>query len=209
MIFLFGERVHGAELDGGEQDCPVCNRQTPFVRVIETNYFTVFGIRLLPIDKVADYHRCTVCNNAIDPDLETPTHLIVVREAIAYIMIGYGMSEHREVAGQICEAVTGFEFTPDQLRDTIRELDAGKVDFFQTLKAHAPQMTTEGKAQVVMAAFLMTYVSCEIQHEDRVRVNLIGNALGVPLEFVNGCVDEVRARNYHGIRRLVPTGTPS
>jgi hypothetical protein len=50
----------------------------------------------------------------------------------------------------------------------------------------------------------MTYVCCEIQYEDRLRVNLIGNALGVSLEFVEYAVQKVRQNSYYGVRRLVP-----
>lgn len=205
MIFLFGERIHSTELDAGERQCPVCEQHRPFVRVVETNYFTMFGLRLLPLDRVADYERCTVCNNAFSEDGREPTHVPVVRHAIVYMMLGYGMTEHEETASMICRQVTGFDFPADEMIRLRRSIDAGSEDFFDLLRRESASMNIAGKQQVIQAAFLMAYVSCEMQHEDRVRLNLVGNALGVPIEFVTDCIEAVRARHYYGIRRLLPT----
>ncbi len=205
MIFLFGERVHTTELDAGSRDCPVCSAERQFARVVETNYFTVFGLRLLALERVADYQRCTVCNNAFDQGGREPTHVPLVREAIVYMMVGYGMTEHRETAARICEQVTGFEFSPEEMTRLVRAVDAGNEDFITAVRKESASMNVVGKQQVIQAAFLMAYVSCEMQHEDRVRLNLIGNAMGLPIQFVTDCIEAVRARNYYGIRRLLPS----
>ncbi len=205
MIFLFGERVHTVELDAGERNCPVCAATRPFVRVVETNYFTVFGLRLLPLERIGDYQRCTVCHNAFDQDANEPSHVPLVREAIVYMMLGYGMASHRDTAAAICEKVTGFEFADADIRDLVRSIDSGSEDFFSTLQRESATLNLAGKQQIIQAAFLMAYVSCEMQHEDRVRLNLIGNAMGLPIEFVTECIEAVRSRHYFGIRRLLPT----
>ena len=49
----------------------------------------------------------------------------------------------------------------------------------------------------------MTYVCCEMQHEDRVRINLIGDALGTSTEFVEAVMNHVRSQSYYGVRRCL------
>lgn len=207
MLFLFGERVHGTAMEAGERQCGVCARRTSFSRIIETNYFCVFGLRILPIERVADYLSCNECGSAFETDTEEPSHIALVKRVVTYIMLGYGMQDHREIAREICEKVTGFDFPDDQLREMMRDVDAGREDVFETLKRRASTVNAVGKRQIVEAAFLMTHACCEIQHEDRLRINLIGNVLGVSLQFVEACIEDVRSKRYLGIRRLLSTRT--
>lgn len=206
MLFLFGERIYSHSESIGEKDCPVCNSSQGFSRVAETNYFCVFGLRLLPIERIANYWRCENCRNSfIENELDQPSQIPVIKQVITYIMLGYSMHDHSEIAQEICMKVTGFEFSNDELREEMRKLDSGKVDLFESLREKACTINTHGKRQIIEGAFLMTHASCEIQHEDRVRVNLIGNALGLPLEFVESAIEQVRSRGYYGVRRLLPT----
>lgn len=203
MFFLFGERVHGAVLDAGERQCGVCNRRTHFSRVIETNYFCVFGLRLLPIEKVADYVACDDCGNSFAGGTDQPSQLPVLKRVLAYLLLGYGMQAHRNVAGEICEKVSGFDYGEEELAAAIRELDAGGEDIFDLLKRRSMSINAKGAQQIIQAAFLMTHVCCEIQFEDRVRINLMGNALGVSLAFVEAAIQAVRDQRYYGVRRLL------
>lgn len=172
----------------------------------ETNYFCVFGLRILPIERIADYWRCEKCRNSfVANDLSEPSQIPMLKQVLTYIMLGYGMQEHAEIAREICMKVAGVEFGNRELREQIRTLDAGKTDVFENLRKTACTMNTHGKRQIVEAAFLMTHASCEIQHEDRVRINLVGNALGLPLEFIESAIEHVRGRGYYGVRRLLPT----
>ena len=66
----------------------------------------------------------------------------------------------------------------------------------------ASSMNAIGKQTVVEAAFLTTYVCCDLQFEDRLRINLIGNALGVGLEFVDYSISQIRKQGCYGVRRL-------
>ena len=205
FFFVFGERIHGASLDAGERACPVCRRQTPFVHIIETNYFCIFGLRLLPIEKIANYYQCAECGNSFDKDAQAPTHVPLVKQVLAYILAGYGMTEHTEVAQEICLKISGFELTHGELVEAIRVLDSGKEELFDILGGHAPNINAHGAHQIIQAAFLMTHVCCEIQYEDRLRINLMGNALGVSLEFVQATIEDVREKKYYGVHRLIPT----
>lgn len=205
LLFLFGERVHSASLDAGEHVCPVCARRTRFTRVVETNYFCVFGLRLVPIDKVANYYQCGQCGNPFDADFDLPAQVPLIKSVLAYVLVGYGMTDHREVAQEICRKISGFDLTDEELTDAIRVIASGKSDIDVLLKRDAMTINTLGALQVVQAAFLMTYVSCEIQYEDRLRVNRIGTALGISLELVQRAIESVRDQKYFGVHRLLPT----
>lgn len=205
MLFVFGEKVHGATLAAGQRDCSVCGRPGPFRRIVETNYFCIFGLRLLPIERVADYLECEQCGNAFADTPDAPVHLEVVQRAVTYILLGYGMHEHRDVAREICKKVTGFEFETGALTHLIQSMDSGDENFFEFLRKRAADMNLRGKQQVIEAAFLMTHASCEIQHEDRLRINLMGNALGLSLAFVGECIEHIRRHSYFGVHRILQT----
>jgi hypothetical protein len=90
------------------------------------------------------------------------------------------------------------------MRKAAFQLETGDSQYLEYLRQASSRINSQGKVQIIEAAFLMTYVCCEIQYEDRLRVNLIGNALGVSLEFVEYAVQKVRQNSYYGVRRLVP-----
>jgi len=206
VLFLFGERVHSHSEEIGAKTCPVCNSSQQFSRVAETNYFCIFGLRLLPIERIADYWRCERCRNSfVEHELTQPSQVPVLKQILTYIMLGYGMHDHSEIVQEICVKVAGVRFEDEELKQEIRALDAGKIDVFDNLRKNAYRINTHGKRQIVEGAFLMTHASCEIQHEDRVRINLIGDALGLPLEFIESAIEHVRIHSYYGVRRLLPT----
>lgn len=205
FLIVFGERVHGASLDAGEKACPVCHRRTRFAHVVETNYFCVFGLRLLPIQKVANYYQCSECGNPFDEHIDVPTQIPLIGYVLAYLMAGYGVSEHKEVAREVCRKISGFDLTDRELIEAMRNIDAAKQNVFELLRRRAMSINAHGALHVVQAAFLMTHVCCEMQHADRVRINLIGNALGVSLEFVKAAIESVREQKYFGVHRLLPS----
>ncbi|HKI75504.1 MAG TPA: hypothetical protein VJ998_12700 [Pseudomonadales bacterium] len=205
MFFVFGERVHGASLDAGERLCPICRRSTHFAHIVETNYFCIFGLRLLPVEKVANYYQCSECGNPFDRNVDVPNQVSMIAQVLAYILAGYGMTAHQDVAAEVCRKVSGFDISHGELAAAIRSLASGRENLFDLLKAGAQGINATGAHQIVQAAFLMTHVCCEIQYEDRLRINLIGNAVGISLAFVEMAVEAVREKKYYGVHRLLGT----
>ena len=208
MLFLIGERVTNKSEGAGFRACAVCGGNEHFSHVSETNYFCFFGLPLLPIEKLADYYRCDRCNNSYkDLLVEEPSQVPVLQRTLSYIQLGYGQSQQATLVKDICLKLCGFEYSQDEMRKAAFQLESGESQYMDYLRKESSQMNNLGKMQIVEAAFLMTYVCCEIQYEDRLRVNLIGNALGVSLEFVEYAVQQVRDNGYYGVRRLVPVGS--
>lgn len=206
MIFLLGERIHSESEAVGIKNCGVCGKQQPFSHVIETNYFCLFGVRLLPIEKRANYLRCDQCNNSFASDnTREPTQVALVKHVLAYNQLGYGIFDRRDILQDICIKVTGFEFHEDEICKQRQEMEAGQIDLFQTFAASASGLNLQGKQQIIEASFLITHACCEIQYEDRLRINLIGNALGVSIEFVGSVIDAVHAQGCYGVRRMLAT----
>jgi len=205
MFFLVGERVTGKTKDAGISACAVCGDDEHFSHVVETNYFSLFGLPLLPIEKLADYYRCDRCNNSYaDLLVELPTQVPVLQRTLSYILLGYGQTGKSDLIRDICLKLCGFDYSAEEMRKAAIQLESGQSLFMEYLRSEASRINSQGKMQIIEAAFLMTYICCEIQYEDRLRVNLIGNALGVSLEFVEYAVQQVRENGYYGVRRLVP-----
>lgn len=208
MLFLFGERVYFSQEEVGIHPCPVCREQTPFYAVVETNYFTIFAIRLLPIEKLSHYWECSGCENAYAVnDLNEPSHLKVLRRVLVYLMLGYGIYHHRDSPGtskvrEIGEKVSGISFTDELIKKEITLLEAGQLNLQDYVAEARREMNLKGKRQVIEGAMLMTHICCEMEYEDRLRLNLMGNALGLELQSVAAIIDSVQRRNYFGLDRL-------
>lgn len=210
MIFIFGERIKRETSPLAAKHCPVCRSERAFSHVRESNYFHVFGLRLLPLEKLADYQQCDYCENAFEmsPELpELPSHVALTRTVVAYILAGYSMQDHLELGDDIVKKVTGFEASPQQIKAEIRSLSAGQLDLFEQVKKRAAVLNVRGKQQVIEAAFLATHACCEIQYEDRLRINMIASAMDASIAFVNATIEQVRRQGCYGVHRILPTQT--
>jgi len=217
VFILFGEKIHSESCTVGLLPCGVCGQERPFDKIVETSYFCIFGLRLLPIEKLANYSQCNHCNNAFDTDAsdagsfntknDLPTHIVPLKRILSYLQVGYGMQTHRDLAQDICLKVCSFEYSDDEFSRDVLLASQGKSDIYDYLKIAASRLNMRGKQEIIEAAFLITHACCEIQYEDRLRINLMGNALGVSLEFVSSIIDHVHAQGCYGVRRILPTKT--
>lgn len=209
MIFLFGERLKRESSPLGTRHCPICRGEKHFSHVLESNYFHAFGIRLLLLEKIADYQQCDYCENSFalhgSEVPEIPSQVGLTRTVIAYILVGYGMQEHLDLAVDVSAKVTGFKSEEETFRQEIRDLAAGRMDLFEQIKQQARQLNLRGKQQVIEAAFLTTHACCEIQYEDRLRINMIANAMDTSIAFVNATIEHVRRQACYGVQRILPT----
>ena len=210
MIFIFGERIKQETSAVGEKQCTVCAGTRKFSHVRETNYFHLFGLRLLPLEKIADYQQCDYCESAFEMESgvpELPSQVPLARSVIAYILTGYGMQDHLDLAVDVAKKVTGFEVQESEIKEDIRAMAAGRKDLFSLVKEYTPLLNMRGKQQVIEVAFLATHACCEIQYEDRLRINMIANAMDASIAFVNATIEQVRRQSCYGVRRILPTQT--
>ena len=180
MFFLFGEQVSVKSLDEGQFDCPVCNDTRQYSRLAEVNYFTFFLIPIAPLSRLADYCQCTACGCRFNLD-----------------------EEHKDTVRALWQHLTAADIDDSHIVLEIAGINKSREDIFSFMQAEAYHLNFQGKEKIIEAAFLMTHACCEIEHQDRLRVNLIGNALGAPLEFVEAIVNRIRASNYYGIKRFL------
>jgi len=202
MLFFIGEQTVTRIVDEGIFACPVCAKEQPYQRFVETSYFTLLSIRLLPLRNLADYHQCGSCGNAFHPsELNEPAYQKGVRRVLEYIIVGYDMSDHQDSAQEIFLKLCDRPFKQEEIDREISIIEKGEEDVFSFLKKLAFRVNVRGKQQIIEAAFLMTYACCEIQHDDRLRINMMGSALGVSLAFVEAVINRVRSQSYYGVRR--------
>ena len=201
MFFLFGESVKTHRNQTGMRRCDTCGGDKDFFHVTEVNYFSLFSIPLFEVSKVADYFLCGGCETSYaSKDQIQPAHIEPVKIVIAYILAGYGRAGDTRHAQEIARAIGGIVFAVEEIEGTLRLI--GEEDVLELLGRAASSMNPKAKFQVMQAAFLSVYVCCEMQYEDRLRINLMGNALGVSLTFVEAAMQNVRTNSYYGVRRL-------
>lgn len=210
MIFLFGERLKRSGNSLGARYCPVCDSERQFSHIQEVNYFHVFGLAILPLEKIADFQLCDHCESAfvMGPSVpELPSHIALTQTVTSYVLLGYGQQDHLELASDLAKKVTGYELDQEAFKRDVRALAGGQLDFFNHVKQQARHLNARGKQQVIEAAFLATHACCEIQYEDRLRINMIANAMDTSIAFVNATIEQVRRQGCYGVRRLLPTQT--
>ena len=201
MLFLLGEQIRKSQVSVDTRACVFCGDGQKFVRVTEDNYFTFFAIPLFRLGTVADYYQCESCEHTYhDVESADPAHVYWVKLVATYILTGYGMANQRRVIQEIGKKVSGVDFPSKEIDEISVRLED---DVFELLRNAAGSLNDKGKLKIVEAAFLGTYICCEIQYEDRLRINLIGNALGESLQFVEIAISEVRRQNYYGVHRLL------
>ena len=120
------------------------------MHVVATNYFCLFGLRLLTIDKIANYLRCDQCQNSfvIDNTAE-PTQIRLVKNVLAYVVSGYGQYHHSELMQDICIKVTGFEFQEDEIAIEMSASASWKPDIYALLRSSASSLNVKGKQQII------------------------------------------------------------
>jgi hypothetical protein len=204
VFMLISERLHTSVTAIGSFDCSVCASKQPFSHVVEINYFCLFGLRLMRLARFADYQRCDRCDSAFcAAHHREPASMESVYWVLAYLWIGFDMSHQMSLATAIGFKVTGQECSEQRIRACMGQL--AQRDIYAVLRHQAHGLNLRGKLQVIDAAFLATYVCCEIQHEDRLRVNLMGTSLGVSLESVEAAIRGVREQGYYGVKRQLST----
>ena len=201
MLFLLGEQIRKDQESAGSRPCVVCGDDQKFLHITEVNYFTLFAVPLFRLGNVADYYQCESCEYTYqDLASSEPAHANWVKLIATYILTGYGMANQRRIIQEIGKKVSGVDFPSDEIDEISTRLED---DVFELLRNAAASLNDKGKLKIVEAAFLSTYICCEIQYEDRLRINLIGNALGASLQFVEYAISEVRRQNYYGVHRLL------
>lgn len=202
VIFFFGEKIRIRSIEEGRFACVVCKKQQLYTRFEETNYFTVFSLAIAPLSKIADYCQCSVCGSSYIPDqYDFPACVDPVRRVLVYIMMGYGLQQFPDSVIELHQTLTHLSMSQQDVRTQMTEISAASEDIFEYVERHAFHLNIQGKRKIIEAAFLMTYVACEIEFEDRLRVNLIASALGVSPEFTQFVINAVRAESYYGIKR--------
>lgn len=201
MFILFGEYLRTSQDQAGTRRCVRCDAEEEFFHITEVNYFSLFAIPIFPMAKVADYFVCGKCETSYASIGQLqPSHIAPVKIVITYILIGYGMANEVRRMQEIANAIVGVSFSIQEV-SAIRERVAHE-DVLKLISAAASTMNAKAKFQVIEAAFLSTHVCCEMQYEDRLRINIIGNTLGVPITFVETAIQNVRANNYYKVRRF-------
>ena len=203
MIFIFGEKLRSQSTPSDRHYCAVCLSEQLFTEHRESVWFSLFGLPLLPIEDRASYLRCEKCLSAYDKaDTSVPSHVPLIQTLIVYLLMGYQQDHQKRIAAEISLKIAGFDLAEDDFDGIRRSIGSGSLDMVEHVRQKSGAVNAIGKQQILEAAFLTTYVCCDMQYEDRLRINLIGNALDVGLEFVDYAIQQTRKQGYYGVRRL-------
>lgn len=188
MMFLFGETLKKTTESVGRFDCPCCAEENEFQGILEKSYFCIFFIPLLPMNTVANYWQCTACQEVFEPNnLDRPVYCLTMLAVFSYLLSGYGLHENLNSALKIYENLSNTKIDESEILG-YKESYNSIEDLTSVLKKLSFHMDYSGRIKVVKAAYLFTYGACEMEFNDRVRVNLIGSALNIDIGTINAMV---------------------
>src|SRR2546429_1863716 len=68
-MIIFGWRTRESTADTGEFHCPSCGAVQPYQFRVLKNWFTLYFIPVIPLNKLGEFVRCQGCGNAFRPEV--------------------------------------------------------------------------------------------------------------------------------------------
>lgn len=205
-MIIYGWRGVTRTQDRGTFNCPTCRSQKDYAHKHVRNWFTLYFIPIIPLNRVGDYVECNGCGQAYtaeilkyDPNagreqLVSDLHngLLVV---MAATLLADGVVDDRElvVAREHFLEVTGSDLPMDVLHQVIESVRGAKDGIFAPLAELAPLLNEHGKEMLVKAAFAIAAADGTFQDEEKELLKRIAHTLQMTPSHFNGVAQSALA----------------
>ncbi len=212
-MIIFGWRGVTYTKDRGEFFCPGCTAQTAYKMKRVRNFFTLYFIPLIPLNKMGDFVECTRCRNqfkaeVLDMDTEKmlaeaqassvdveSEYFVALRRIMIETMVAKGHaldSERSEVIAAYTE-LSGQQLTHDMLNQEVGQAQREPAGL-SALRALAPNLNERGKETVLFAAYRIAMADGVIADEEWSLIAEIGEALAMTPSHINGAIAEAESK---------------
>lgn len=166
LFVIFGWRGVTFTKENGTFFCPQCGDGSPFKHKTVRNFFTLYFIPLIPLNKLGEYVECGNCQGTFnveildyDPDAQAGQVQALFMVAMKQVMIGMlladGNIDDQEVTElqQIFQDLAKVEVTEQDLREEIANIQSHGINTLELAADLSGELNDNGKEMVVRSAY--------------------------------------------------------
>lgn len=210
MLFfiIFGWRGCTFTKERGDFHCPQCGAGSAYVHKTVRNFFTLYFIPLIPLNKLGEYVECGGCQGTYDVSILTydPSEqenkqqalfMVAMKQVMIGMLLADGVIDDDEVieVQNIFEDLTGVEVTEKDLREEIEVIQQRGTDTLEMIGAMAEMLNDPGKEKVVKAAYRIAGADGEIDPSETAFLDQLAHALKLSRAHFRGILAEGLEQN--------------
>ncbi|MCL6415698.1 hypothetical protein MIB92_08550 [Aestuariirhabdus sp. Z084] len=146
--------------------------------------------------------KCSDCGHAFSSKTDSePTYYDPLKSILAYLLAGYGLINGVETAKDIFQSATGSKIDFSDLQERVDNIQQNN-QLPDDLKQVARRLSWLDKVLLIEAAYLLIFTARPIEYEERLKINLLANAMEIGLEGVDAIIKHLRDQDYKGFAPL-------
>lgn len=167
------------------------------------NFFTLYFIPVIPLNKLGEYVECSQCKGTFDVSVLTydpaeqanqiqAMFMVAMKQVMIGMLLADGVVDDEEVieVQNIFEDLTGVEVTEDDLREEIQAIQSRGIDTLEMARSMADQLNDEGKEQVVRAAYRIAGADGHVDPTETAFLDDLSKALQLSRAHFRGILAE-------------------
>lgn len=201
-MIIFGWRSVTSTAGKGDFFCPTCGNTAYELKRVR-NFFTLYFIPLIPLNKLGEYVECGQCKNTYneqilqwDPEgdaqkFEAEFH-IAVKRVMMKICLADGVVEQSEVdaIANIFETMTGKDIDPGDIAAEIETMKGDNQPIEEYVAGLRGSLNETGKERVLASAVHIAIADGHFDDDERAQIKQLGAALDMSNAHVNGIIAE-------------------
>ncbi len=201
-MIIFGTKGVTTTPSTGEFHCPTCNSLQSYGLKRVRNFFTLYFIPLIPLNKLGEYIECKKCRDAynlsvLDMPVENSVDMEAeynsgIKKAMIHVLLADGVIDDAEVktAQDIYNKVTGNNLDATKLREEIDSIQKNNEKLSDLSKLQGC-LNDEGKELVIQASYFVAMADGDLHREELALIVKIGKKLGMTDAHINGVLSSL------------------
>ncbi len=197
-MIIYGYAPKTIEVDHGKFLCPVCVREELYTKMVIKRYFTLYFIKIFPIDIMLTYIKCGLCGGEFKEEVlelskeierEIDQNLSDLSNAVLYALISIAQADGRITDFEVkkIQEISMAIFKQSIDKENIIELSKDVMLYQKTvtiLKRIAQHIPHKQKALVVLAMTFVAISDNEFSPQELRSITQFGSLLGIlPMEI--------------------------
>lgn len=203
-MIIFGTRGVKSTMNEGDFHCPQCATQKRFKHKKVTQFFTLYFIPLIPINRVGEYVECQDCRGTFVPKVleyrqnaSSDKFLAEYEKAITHsmvlIMLADGVIDENEkiMVQKIFNKFSHHDITLTELEAYIARVQRNPEDISTYLKRVTPSLNEHGKEILIKCAVSVAAADGHIDDSEIALINQMAKVLEMSSSHLKGILSEI------------------
>ncbi|MCB1098621.1 MAG: TerB family tellurite resistance protein [Verrucomicrobiae bacterium] len=198
-MIIFGTRGVTTSPESGSFHCPSCGLGSPFKWKRVRNFFTLYFIPLIPLNKIGEYIECQRCKGTYNTEIlsyDPQKHALEIeaqyqttmRQVMISMLLADGTVDNAEIRElqAIFAEMTGRQLDDTSLRQEISQIQSQGGNAIQSLTAVAGVLNDHGKEKVIEGAYRIAAADGTVAPEEQQLLGKIAEMLGLSAAHFKG-----------------------